>query len=691
MAGTGDGKPDFKAQPRSDFKPIAELSRDEARREVAALREGIEYHDRKYYVADSPVISDSVYDRLFRRLQELEEAFPELQDPNSPTMRVGAPPAEELEKVEHAAAMLSLNAALEERELDSFLRGIRKETGGDNPEFVAEPKFDGLSLEVVYRDGTFQRAATRGDGTTGEDVSNNARTIHSLPLHLGGPEAAPALLSVRGEVFLRKADFQAVNKQRVERGEETFANPRNAAAGTIRRLDPQAVARARLDIVFYDVLAVEGAAFETAWDALKQLRGWGLRTDPEARLLADPDDVRAYHADLAERRESLDYEIDGIVLKLNDLAARERLGARHRSPRWALAWKFPPRQEVTTLHDIVVQVGMTGMLTPVALLEPVEVSGVTVSRATLHNEEEVRRKDVWPGCKVRVQRAGDVIPEVVERVGDAGERPDKPFTLPDTCPACGAATVREGAYVICPAGLACPPQLVGHLVHYGQRNALDIEGMGEKTARKLVEAGMVHDVADLYALDPDDVRRIEGFAETSARNLVEAIQATKTPRLDKFLFALGIRHVGERTAQQLARHFGSLDALENASRDEIEKTAEIGPAVAGAVRDFFDQPDNRKILGKLCKHGVRPREMTAPRRKRPLEGKTFVFTGALESWTREEAESKVEALGGRATSSVSSKTDYLVAGDNPGSKLDEAKKHGVEMLDEKAFKALVGE
>lgn len=689
MADAKNRAADFKKNPSTDFKPVSQLSRAEAEPEVEALREGIAFYDRKYYVEDAPVISDAVYDKLFRRLQALEEAFPDLRDPNSPTMRVGAPPAEELEKVEHAAPMLSLNAALERDEVESFLRQVREATGAKRPTFVAEPKFDGLSLEVVYADGAFVRAATRGDGTTGEDVSNNARTIRSIPLHLRANGTPPRFLAVRGEVFLRKGDFHDLNKQRIERGEEPFANPRNAAAGTIRRLDPKAVAKARLDIAFYDVLASEGAAFDTAWNALKQMHGLGLRTDPEARLLDKPDDIAAYHADLGARRDDLDYEIDGIVLKLNDLAARERLGTRERSPRWALAWKFPPRQEVTTLHDIVVQVGMTGMLTPVALLEPVEVGGVTVSRATLHNEQEVRRKNVWPGCKVRIQRAGDVIPEVVKRVGEGGKRPKEPFKLPDTCPACGAETVREGAYVLCPAGLACPPQLVGHLVHYGQRKALDIEGLGEKTARKLVDAGLVHDVADLYALDVDQVRRVEGFAETSARNLVEAIQATKQPPLDRFLFALGIRHVGERVARQLAEHFGTLDALESAGIDDIDAAADIGPAIAESVHGFFAQKDNRAILQKLRRHGVKPKRMGKPDGQKPLEGKTFVFTGALDNWTRDEAEAKVEALGGRATSSVSANTDYLVVGTNPGSKLDDATAHGVEVLDEDGFAKLV--
>jgi DNA ligase (NAD+) len=688
MAANGSDPEDFRHDPRTEFAPVSELSEEEARREVEALRDGIAFHDRKYYVEDDPVIADSVYDTLFERLEELEEAFPGLRDPNSPTMRVGAPPAEELERVEHTAPMLSLNAATERGEVEDFLRFLREEAGAA-PALVAEPKFDGLSLEVVYEDGGFARAATRGDGRTGEDVSNNARTIRSLPLRLAGEP--PRLLAVRGEVFLRRELFHAINRARIERGEDAFANPRNAAGGTIRRLDPSSVAEAGLDIAVYDILAIEGEAPQTGWEALGRLRDWGLRTDPEARRLESRDAVIAYHEDLEARREELDYEIDGIVLKLDDLAGRERLGTRQRSPRWALAWKFPPRQEVTTLREIVVQVGMTGMLTPVALLEPVEVSGVTVSRATLHNEAEVRRKDVWPGCRVRVQRAGDVIPEIVERVGEGGERPDKPFRLPDWCPACGSETVREGAYVFCPAGLACRPQLVGHLVHYGARRALDIDGLGERTAQKLVEAGLVRDMADLYALSAEDVAGLEGFAETSAQNLVEAIRGATDPPLDRFLFALGIRHVGERVAGLLARRFGTLEAVREATADEIDEVEGIGPEIARSVADFFAADENRRILRKLADRGVAPEPVEPREGARPLEGLAIVFTGRLEGRTREEAEAAAQRLGARATSSVSSNTDYLVAGADPGSKLDEARAHGVEVLDEAGFERLLEE
>lgn len=689
MAAPAKGRQDFRQHPNTDFTPIERLTADEASCEIEALREGIGFHDNKYYIENAPVISDHVYDRLFRRLQQLEEAFPALQDPNSPTMRVGGEPMEGLEKITHTVPMLSLNAALEPQEVADFLTFIRRETGAGSPKFVVEPKFDGLSLEVVYRDGALEWAATRGDGRTGEEVTRNARTIRSLPLRLREEHDTPSFLAVRGEVILHKRDFQEVNKRRLARGEEPFANPRNAAAGTMRRLDPKAVAEAKLDITFYSVLRADGVEFGTQWEELERIRAWGLKTDPESELLSGLDAVRRYHEGLAARRDDLDYEVDGIVLKLNDRKAQQRLGTRHRSPRWALAWKFPPRQEVTILHDIVVQVGMTGMLTPVALLEPVEVGGVTVSRATLHNEQEVRRKDVWPGCKVRIQRAGDVIPEVVERMGEEGKRPERPYRLPDECPACGTPTVREGAYVLCPAGLACPPQLIGHLLHYAARNALNIDGLGEKTARKLHEAGLVEDVADLYALDQETFAGLEGYAALSARNLFEEIQATKTPRLDKFLFALGIRHVGERVAQQLAEHFTSLEAIEQAKREEINAIPGIGPEIARSVRSFFDAKANRRILEKLRRQGVKPRPFARERGAKPLQGKTFVFTGTLANWTREEAQEAVETLGGHATSSVSGRTDYIVVGADPGSKREQAQKHGVTILDEAQFEELV--
>jgi len=685
-------KLDFRHNPDTDFKDVGDLSDEEARREVDALREGIEHHDHLYYVENRPEISDAVYDKLFRRLRALEEAFPELASESSPTRRVGAEPLDELTRVDHTAPMLSLNAVFEADEVKSFLDTVRRSAGKKNPGFVAEPKFDGVSVEVLYEKGEYVRGVTRGDGRTGEDVTANLRTIRSMPLSLQGAKKGnkpPERLAVRGEVLLPKEAFQQFNRERVERGEEPFANPRNAAAGTVRRLDPAEVARRPLDVVFYDLLAVEGQSFDTHADELEQLKRWGLKTDPHNRRCASLDEIREYHGTLAEQREALPYEIDGIVLKADDRDLWEQMGTRDRSPRWALAWKFEPRQEVTRLRQIVVQVGMTGMLTPVALLEPVDVGGVTVSRATLHNEGEVHRKDVRPGDKVRIARAGDVIPEVVERIKQPGRKRAAKFAMPTACPACGAEVVREGAYHVCPAGLACPPQLIGHLKHFASQEAMDVDGLGDETARELVDKGLVRDLADLYELSVDDLRGLETFAEKKARKLHQAIQKSKRPRLDRFLFALGVRHVGRRVARLLAGELGSLERLRQADRKRLEGIPEIGPEIAQSVARFFGEAHVRKTIDRMVRRGVEVQEMPTSAGEQPLAGNTFVFTGELEHFTREEAKDRVETLGGRATSSVSSQTDYVVVGENPGSKLDKARQEEVEILDERDFERLL--
>lgn len=680
---------DFKKNPSTRFRKIKDLSCEDAKEEIEALRQGIAHHDHLYYVENRPAISDATYDKLFRRLEDLEEAFPEFRSGISPTQRVGAEPARALAKVEHQVALLSLDAALEVDEVRDFDRFIRRETGMDRVRYVVEPKFDGLSVEVVYEAGRYARGATRGDGVTGEDVTHNLKTIRALPLRLPDTAAAPDFLAVRGEVFLTKDAFHALNRERIERGEEPFANPRNAAAGTARRLDPREVARYPLDIVCYEILKVDAASFETHWQELQQLAAWGFKTAPHNRRVDSFEDIQEYHERLAAERDDLDYEIDGIVIKLDDVRARARLGTRQRSPRWALAWKFPPREETTRLRDIVVQVGMTGMLTPVAQLEPVDVSGVTVSRATLHNEGEVHRKDVRPGDTVRIARAGDVIPEVVERVDEPGRKRAEPFAMPSRCPVCGAEVVEEGAYYFCPAGLACPAQLIGHVIHYAAREAMNIGGLGERTVRQLVERGMVRDLADLYELSVDDLLELEGFAEKSAKGLHDAIQGTRKPRLDRFLYALGIRHVGEHTARVLAERFQDLESLRRASREDLVRVPEVGPEIATSVARFFEQAENRKVLDRLLDAGVGPRPLRGGGEEGRLEGRTFVFTGSLERFTRSDAERKVEDLGGRATSSVSGDTDYVVAGEGAGSKLDEAREAGVRIIDEEAFEKLL--
>lgn len=682
---------DFKKKPSTDFKPVDKLDKDEAGRQIEALREGIDYHDYRYYVKNDPVISDAVYDKLFKRLQELEDAYPEFQSGNSPTRRVGAEPVDELKKVEHSAVMLSLNASLEKKEVRDFFDFVARNTNRKDVEFVLEPKFDGFSVEIVYEEGRFKYGATRGDGKTGQDISENLKTIGAVPLRLRKQGDLPRFVAVRGEVFMPKDGFQQLNQRRIENGREPFSNPRNAAAGTMRQLDPGNVADKPFEILFYEVLKIEAAQLKTHWETLHRMAQWGLKTDSRSRRCTKLSEVADFHSRLAESRDDLEYEIDGVVIKVDDLQLRERLGTRQRSPRWAFAWKFPPKQEVTILEKIVVQVGRTGKLTPVALLQPVDVGGVTVSRATLHNEDEVLEKDVRPGDKVRIARAGDVIPEVVERIKTPGRKRSEKFSMPRQCPSCGSEIVREGAYHFCPAGLACRPQLVGGILHYGSREALDIEGLGEETAADLVNKEFVKDFADLYRLSEEDLRQLEGFAEKSARQLHEAIQKSKKPRLDRFLYALGIRHVGQRTAQILAEQVRRLDALKEADAEDLERISDIGPEIARSCADFFAREKNRAVLDRLADSGVKVQAMPAGEKAQPLQGMTFVFTGSLADYTRREAKRAVENRGGRATSSVSGETDYLVVGENPGSKRDEAEAQDVEILDEDGFKDRIGD
>jgi len=678
---------DFRERPDTKFKDIGKMSEKEAREEVEALREGIDYHDYLYYVKNRPVISDAAYDKLFHRLEELESAFPELRSDISPTRRVGALPVDRLRKRKHAAPMLSLNATLEEKEIESFDAFVRENTD-KRTGYVLEPKFDGFSVEVVYKKGEFEYGATRGDGDNGEDISENMKTIGALPLRLMGDGARPSFLSVRGEVFMPKKGFQQLNRRRIENGEEPFANPRNAAAGIMRQLDSKKVAGKPMDIFFYEVLGMEGNEFYSHWETLRQFNTWGLKTVALNKKVSSVKDIKSYYKKVNDKRESLDYEIDGIVIKTDDYGLRKKLGIRERSPRWALAWKFPPKEEVTRVDGIAVQVGRTGMLTPVALLDPVDVGGVTVSRATLHNEEEVHKKDIRAGDKVRLMRAGDVIPEVRERVKEPGKKRKKKFTMPKTCPSCGSRIFREGAYYFCSAGLSCPAQLIGSILHYASRQAMDIEHLGEKTVKQLVERGMIRNVADLYKLSVDDILELDGFAEISAGDLYEAIQNARKSRLDRFLYALGIRHVGRHVARVLARKYRSLRAIQNAGVDDLRTIGEIGPEIASSVEHFFKQKENKRILKRLFEAGIKVEDIPA-RKKSSLEGKTFVFTGSLKNYNREEARRTVEDLGGRATSGVSGETDFVVVGKNPGSKLEEARKHKVKIIDEDKFAKMV--
>lgn len=661
-------------------------STDPAQR-IADLRKRINRHDRLYYVENTPEISDARYDALFAELQRLEAAHPDLVTPDSPTRRVGAAPVPALGKVAHAAPMLSLDAVREKDEIADFLRRIRTETGDAQAAFVAEPKFDGLSIEVVYEAGAFRRGATRGDGETGEDISHTLRTVRALPLRLRAAGSAGGRLALSGEAILPRSSFQAVNKARIARGEAPFTTPRNAAAGLLRRLDPAAAAKTRFAVTFYDASGPDAETAPTQWALLDRLRGLGLPVMGKRARCTALDEVEGFHKALRHARDDLDYEIDGIVLKLDSRADRAALGSRSRSPRWAIAWKFPPRTGETRIADIVVSVGRTGVLTPVALLDPVDVGGVTVARATLHNIAEVHRKDLRVGDTVRIARAGDVIPEVAERIPRPGVARAETFEMPARCPACGAGLHRSGPQTRCPAGIVCPAQLQARLAHYGSRGAMDIDGLGQRTCAQLVERGLVRDIAGLYDLGVDDLARLDGFARKSATALHDAIHARRAVPLDRFLVALGIRHVGADSARRLARAFGTLDALEKATPADIDRVKELGPETAASVAAFFAEPRNRDVIARLRDAGVAPQPLDQAGGS--LSGKTFVLTGKLTRWRRAEATAQIERRGGRVTSQVSDSTDYVVAGADPGSKLQDAREKGVEILDQDAFDSML--
>jgi len=687
MSGTSH----FKSNPNTDFRDIDHISKAEAEAEAKALRKGIDYHDLRYYLKNDPVISDAVYDALFHRLQVIEDHFPELRTENSPTRRVGAEPASRLPKVRHRADMLSLASALEEKKVREFIAFVHRESDGKTIRFTLEPKYDGLSVELVYKKGELSVVTTRGDGETGEDITRNIRTIRSVPLRLQGKAQLPSLLAVRGEVYMTAKGFQDLNQQKVQNDEEPFANARNAAAGLVRQLDPKKVADKPLEIVVYDIMAIEGLDIATQQDAVKQMQHWGFKTGAHIRTATGFEEVKHYYQQMADQREALDFDIDGVVIKLNSFEQRRSLGTRQRTPRWAFAWKFAPKEELTTLQRIVVQVGRTGKLTPVALLEPVDVSGVTVSRATLHNAGEAAKKDVRPGDKVRIARAGDVIPEVVERVNTPGRKRNPSFHMPDDCPACGARIVREGAYHLCPASLSCPPQVIGTVRHYGSRDAADIDGLGRKTDEALYHKDLIRDIADLYRLSVEDIKTLEGFAETSARQLYDAVRRRSTLPLHRFLYALGIRHVGRSAARILAHHFTSFSNIREAAESELKTVDEIGPEIAASVHQFFNRRENQRVLQKMFEAGVTIED--APKREdtQTLKDKSFVFTGRLTHYTRREAQDAVERLGGNATSSVSGRTDYLVVGENPGTKYDEAQENDVTIIDEDALREMIGD
>jgi len=684
--------------PPTAFDPVDELDPDRAREQAALLREAVRYHDRRYYVAADPLIADRTYDALFDRLRELEDVF-DLQTDDSPTRRVGGEPVDAFDTVEHVEPMLSLDYGDDAADIREFDRRVRERLGaavesdGDDSavdvSYVCEPKFDGVSLEVVYEGGRLARAVTRGDGREGDDVTRNARTIRELPQVLAGDP--PEFLAVRGEVYMPKDEFQAHNRERIERGDDPFANPRNATAGTLRQQDPAVVAERPLAFFAFDVLATS-ADLDSHGEALDRFPEWGLPVCDRVETVPDVEGAIDYRDRLLADREGLDYEIDGAVLKIDDRAARERLGATARHYRWAYAYKFPARTEETTLRDVVVQVGRTGRLTPVALLDPVDVGGVTVSRASLHNPEQIADLGVAVGDRVRVERAGDVIPQVAEVVE---ERSPDHFEFPDTCPVCDSPVERDGPMAFCAGGLGCPAQARRSIEHYASRSGLDIEGLGEKVVRELVDEGLIETVADLYDLDEraDELRDLEGWGERSVENLLGEIDRTREPPLPDFLAALGIPDVGPATARGLATEFGDFDSLRAAAeagdREALQAVDDVGPAVADSVVDFFQGEANAAVLAALLAH-VDPQPVETETGD-ALDGETFVFTGSL-SVARSDAEDLVERHGGAATGSVSGNTDYLVVGENPGAtKRADAEGEGVPQVDEDEFAELLAE
>jgi DNA ligase (NAD+) len=666
------------------------LTKTAARKRVAKLRAEIERHDYLYYVLDRPEISDTEYDRLLEELLELEGEFPDLVTPDSPTQRVAGAPRSDLPTVAHTAPMLSLEAVREAADVRRFDERISRQVGSAVT-YVVQPKLDGVSIELVYERGILARAITRGDGWRGEDVTENARTMRSVPLRLRKTMGAtPKLLAVRGEVMMTLSGFAELNRALVEKGHPAFANPRNAAAGSLRQLDPRITAQRPLHLEAYEIIAVEGAAFERDTEALEALRDWGFRRPRRSEKVEGAKGILAYQSLWAEARDELDYEIDGIVCKVDDLSIREALGSTARHPRWALAVKFEPRREVTRVEGIAVQVGRTGALTPVAILRPVEIGGVTVSRATLHNRAELRRRDIRVGDLVRVHRAGDVIPEIVERIAEPNRRRKPAFRMPDRCPSCGEPTVDRGPLSYCVNRLGCAAQLTGVLVHFASREAMDIPGLGPQTAAALVGRELVRGPADLYRLRAADLIGLPHFAERSTQNLVESIRASRSPPLERFVYALGIPGVGAAVARRLAAHFRSLDVLRQAAQAELRAVAGIGDVLATDLHDFFADRHNRRAIDALLAAGVRP-VAGAGAASGPLAGKTFVITGRLTGLTREDAERRIGELGGETAGSVTSHTDFVVVGESPGSKLSEARRRHVTTLSERDFMKLVAE
>ncbi len=668
--------------------------RQPVEREILALREELRRHEELYYVHDNPEISDVEYDALMARLIELEALHPELAAPDSPTQRVGGRPAEGFDEYVHRRPMLSLDNSYNIEDLRAFDERCRKLADGRPFEYVAELKIDGLSVSLHYASAVLVTGVTRGDGRRGEDVTQNVRTIRSVPLRLKAtPEKLEREVEVRAEAYLPRAVFERINQERDEEGQPRFANPRNAAAGTIRQLDPKIVASRRLEIFPYDVIAGERKPFAAHWQSFEWLERAGFRTNPHRALCASMEEVIDFCNQMDLKRDELDYEIDGVVVKVNSTALQDEFGATTKAPRWAIAYKYPARQATTQVLSVVVQVGRTGALTPVANLQPVLLAGTTVARATLHNEDEIKRLGLRIGDWVLIEKSGEIIPKVLKVVESRRTGQEEPFEMPSKCPVCGGLVVRpEGEVVSRCVAADCPAQLKQNILHFASRRAMRIEGLGEALVEQLVESKLVRDVADLYGLSLETIAALERKAEKSASNLIAQIEASKTRDLPQLLFALGIRHVGERTAMLLARHFRSLDRLSRATVEEIDDIHEIGLTVAESVRDWFDDPGNLELCNRLRDAGVKTaleESPTAGAASEAFAGKQFVLTGRLETMTRDEARALIEARGGRVTSTVSKKTDYVVAGEEAGSKLDKAQALGLRVIDEAQLKELL--
>ena len=660
-------------------------------REIERLREEIERHNYLYYVLDRPEVSDAEYDALFQRLTQLESEHSDLVTPDSPTQRVGSAPADGFAAVQHTVPMLSLANAFDEDGLHDFDRRVRAILDTDEVTYVAEPKLDGLSVELVYRDGVFSQGSTRGDGRNGEDVTANLRTIPSVPLRLRTDnEIVPELVEVRGEVYIDKADLLALNARREEDGLPPFANPRNLAAGSLRQLDPRVTAGRPLKIYCYDLGRTEGIAIESQAELLTRLPALGLRVNPLYEICVGIEPAVAFYHRLMEEREGLAYETDGIVVKVDDFTARQTAGTVSRSPRWAIAGKFPAQQGITRLADIVVSVGRTGILTPVAVLDPVRVHGVEITSATLHNEDEIKRKGVLIGDTVVVQRAGDVIPQVVKPLPKHRTGEERPFAMPKTCPACGSDVVRfENEVAHRCLNTTCPARLQQSILHFIGKGGLDVEGLGHKLVRQLVEKGLVISLADLFRLDRETLAGLERLGPKSADNLLAALNAAKDVPLSRFLFGLGIPEVGDRAAEILADAFGSLDRIIEAAEEVLTTLPEIGPKTAAGIVGFFRSKENRAAIAELRDVGLRIAAIPEGERTGPLAGKRFVFTGTLSAMTRNEAGKRVKALGASVSSTIARATDFVVVGENPGSKADKARNLGVPLLAEAEFLSLL--